>query len=172
MDLTGFYERARIIGVDITDHLPDMVNLVIAMDAKQIIEIGVGNGNSSSAWLMGLAQTGGHLWSVDICPTDLAIQLNEFVPDWTYWYGDSLTEHFQAPYDADILFIDSEHSYDQTIAELDLYTPHVRSGGVIWLHDTDTDHAEVRPALDDWCASRGLSWSNRSGCYGMGMVQL
>jgi cephalosporin hydroxylase len=172
MNLDEFYSRALVIGQDIHTHLPNMRSHAALTDAQQIIEIGVANANSSSAWLMGLRDTGGRLWSVDICPTELSHQLEDVVPDWTFVEGDSLTNHTAAPYDVDILFIDSEHSYAQTMAELELYAPHVRPGGTIWLHDTNNGEARVREALNDWCPAHNVSWVDNPECYGMGVVQL
>jgi cephalosporin hydroxylase len=40
----------------------------------------------------------------------------------------------------DVLFIDGDHSYDGAKADFDLYSPLVRSGGLIAFHDIVPDH--------------------------------
>ena len=172
MDLEAFYKSARERTQDIREHLPTFTSLVEEMNAQLVIELGTGSGIATSAWLRGLHKTGGKLWSVDILHDTHAEQLLGISPNWTYEVGHSLELAHRAPYNADILFIDSGHTYDLTISELDIYTPHVRPGGVILLHDTETAHAEVTPALNDWCDRTDREWTNDRACYGLGRVQL
>jgi cephalosporin hydroxylase len=40
----------------------------------------------------------------------------------------------------DVLFIDGDHSYDGAKADFDLYSPLVRSGGLVAFHDIVPDH--------------------------------
>ena len=168
MTLGEFYRRAYANTPDIAGHLPGFVAEVLTRDAQQVIEVGVGNGNSSAAWLFGLAGTGGHLWSVDIEPTAAAFELQGICPDWTYVIGDSLACADLAPQGADILFIDSLHTYDQTLAELEVYVPHVKPGGVVLLHDTVT-HPPVAAALVAFC---GDGWTNITHTSGLGRIDL
>jgi cephalosporin hydroxylase len=76
------------------------------------------------------------------------------------------------------LFIDTSHHYEQTLAELNLYGP---KATMILLHDTELEDPYMRPptdplfpvrtAIDDWCAKTGRQWTNRTGCYGLGVIE-
>lgn len=51
----------------------------------------------------------------------------------------------------DLLFIDTLHTLDHTLKELEVWGPRVRSGGAILLHDTgneDPSQNGVRPAIE------------------------
>lgn len=166
MTLDEFYERAWKTAADIGGHMGEFRDL--AARSRRIIEIGVGDGNSTSAWLIGARDSGAEVWSVDLVPTDRARQLETICPEWTYVVGDSVEMEPQAPYDADVLFIDSDHSYTTTKAELVAYAKHVRPGGIILLHDTDGTHPGVNQALDELYEG----WENNPFCSGLGKVQL
>lgn len=167
MTLDEFYERAHSIGADIAGHLATLREE--ASTARLVIEVGVGHGNSSSAFLMGVRESGGRLWSVDIEPTSITEELQQICPEWEYHVGDSLALEPEAPFDVDVLFIDSDHSYESTKAELIAYRKHVRPGGVILLHDTGEHQPGVKQAIVELF---GDGWSNNPECYGLGRVQL
>ena len=158
--LQAFYEYSVAATPDIADHLPQFVTW--ATNAS-VIEIGVGSGNSSSAWLYG----GATLWSVDHIPMPRAMELAALVPTWRYNIGDSLYWEPFAPYNVDIVFIDSEHTYDQTLAELHAYAPHIAPGGKILLHDTIT-HPPVLAAIITF----GADYTNDPTGSGLGIIQL
>ena len=83
------------------------------------------------------------------------------------------------------LLIDSSHEYDQTIAELEAYWPRVRPGGLVLLHDTMWDTTDdpqrwcteldyvggpVARAIEAFTGAHGLTWHNRPGSYGLGVI--
>lgn len=121
---------------DIYEHLPVMHDLALQLGAQRIIELGVRAGLSTVAWLHALERTEGHLWSVDINPAPLGLgQLSE---QWTFVQGDDCSPVVldQLPGEADIVFIDTDHTYALTYAEVQTYLPRVVPGGVMVLHDT------------------------------------
>lgn len=74
-----------------------------------------------------------------------------------------------------VLFLDSAHSYDHTIRELDLWWPALAPGGFLFLHDASPfaasfDYAGkggVAKALADWSARNGVSYCSFNGsCAG------
>ena len=160
MNLQAFYEHSVGSTPDIADHLPQFVTW--ATNAT-VIEIGVGSANSSSAWLYG----GATLWSVDHIPTPRAMLLAEMIPTWRYNIGDSLYWEPLALRNVDIVFIDSGHTYDLTLAELAAYAPHVAPGGKILLHDTIT-HPPVLAAIQAFAAD----YTNDPTGSGLGIIQL
>lgn len=172
---------------DIQEHLPTLVEMVEALDAKRVIELGVRWGTSTIAWLYGLQKTAGHLWSVDV---DHPSIWNDLVghPGWTFIRGDD-TEAWvlqELPEEVDIVFVDTSHRYEHTKREIELYAPRVRPGGALVFHDTavkEFEHHEpgtepeypVREAVYDWLAERapaGCSWHEYTNCYGLTVVSL
>lgn len=51
-----------------------------------------------------------------------------------------------APGSVDYVFIDGDHSYDQTLADLKMYYPLIRSGGILFGHDINL--SSVRDAIE------------------------
>lgn len=185
---------------DIYEHLPVFVDAVEELDALKIIELGVRYGVSTIAWLYALQRKDhGHLWSVD-CSFPVPANPNStvgldnvnlldpqgplgVVDFWSFLLGyDTWPEILDMlpKEDVDIVFIDTNHVYEETLVELDLYYPRVRSGGRIFLHDTaieTTGNATtpqppypVRTAMEEFCAARDLLFDNHENCFGLGVI--
>jgi predicted O-methyltransferase YrrM len=188
--LADRYERMCRGDADVVDHLPTFVQTVRELNATKIIELGVRAGVSTIAWLYALDGTG-HLWSVDgalPCAHHNGEQLLDdemFGLDyWTFVQGwdDDPAVLTALPDQVDIVFIDTNHTYDLTTAELTEYLPRVRSGGRILLHDTALESTAnattpqppypVRTAIADFCAEHGLVWSSVDYCNGLGVIQV
>jgi cephalosporin hydroxylase len=175
--IAGLYEKARNTPSDIWEHLPKFVDLCLDLNAKTVIELGTRGGVSTIAWLYGLEQTDGHLYSVDIDPAP------ELEHDrWTFVLGNDLDPVIvkQLP-DAEIVFIDTSHDYQQTVAELNVYRWKVKPGGRIVLHDTELAHPygvaatpryPVKTAVEEFCFENGLHWTNFPECYGLGIITM
>lgn len=162
---------------DIWEHLPTLHTLA---HGKEVIELGVRSGNSTCAFLAAIEEDGGHLWSVD--------SEQPRVPEewaglgfWTLIVGNDLHVADQLPDACDVLFVDTSHAFDHTLAELVLYGPRVRTGGVIVLHDTTLEQPEnvgphppfpVREAIDRYCEVHGYAWTNNTACNGLGIVEV
>lgn len=134
-----------------------------------VFEIGVRTGISTAALLMGVHEHGGHVWSVDI--TDCSGLFDD--PDWTFLRANSVTDEeriFEAlPAELDVLFIDSDHSYETTWKELRIYGPRVKKdGGVILMHDTN--FLGVQAALADYAATINKEPLYYPGSNGMGQL--
>jgi predicted O-methyltransferase YrrM/GT2 family glycosyltransferase len=166
---------------DIREHLPTFVSLCEELEAKKVIELGVRSGVSTIAWLYGVSKTDGHLWSVDINPQPPNINHDR----WTFVQGDDLSnEVLEAlPSDADVVFIDTDHRYELTKAEIAEYSLRVRAGGVMVFHDVNVkqfDHHElgteplypVRKAVQEWVDAEGLECTMVDNCYGLAVVRL
>lgn len=119
-----------------------------------ILEIGVRGGVSTAAFLCGLEDHGGHLWSVDINPE--CGKLFEH-PQWTFIAGDSrdieispiILEYFQRG-GLDTLFVDGDHSYEGCFADLKNYGPLVRAAGKIFIHDVTPRLPNPGEETPDW----------------------
>jgi predicted O-methyltransferase YrrM len=166
---------------DIVDHLPFLFETVCRYPGATVLELGTRSGESTAAFLAACEAVDGHLWSVDVNKPR--------VPDW--WFGsDRWSVHVGddmhddvldfIPPVVDVLFIDTSHFYDHTLAELDRFVPHVRPGGVVLMHDTELEDPEgvkvppfpVAKALDDFCSATDFEWVNRPGCFGLGVMEV
>jgi len=177
MILSDEYRRLVSTPSDINEHLPTLVGLVKSLDAKHVIELGTRTGVSTVAFLHGLESTGGVLTSVDV---DVRPDIGNH-GGWTFVQGDDLDPavvSILAP--ADIVFVDTSHLYEQTVAELNLYRWLVKRGGVIVCHDTMLQRPEcaparpafpVRTAIEEFVADTGFTWSNHTNNNGLGIIE-
>jgi len=142
-----------VLPSDIRGHLERMYRVVLETNAQQVVELGTRSGVSTLAFLAGVEQTGGRVWSCDVNPPDVPAEVVEH-PAWTFRQGDDRVLVGQAPCQVDVLFIDTSHEYPHTLDELELYAPLVRKGGAIVMHDTSELWTGCRDAVDDWLAAR------------------
>lgn len=150
-DLLRKYEDAES---DIQGHLARLHALVVEVGAQTVVELGVRTGRSTVALLAGVERTGGRVWSCDLNAPGIPAEVVDH-PQWTFVRGDDVTVVDQAPRPIDVLFIDTSHEYEHTLAELNAYAPLVRSGGVVVLHDTNPAlWPECAQAVWDWVAAR------------------
>lgn len=112
-----------------------------------ILEIGVREGVSTAAFLLGVETAGGHVFSVDVNPACKEIYDH---PQWTFIHAHSVIDANEIGETVegcvDILLIDGDHSYDTVMSDLNNFTPLVKPGGLILMHDIDPC-AEVTPKI-------------------------
>jgi len=124
---------------DINQHLVTLAMLVMELGLRQIVELGTRDGSSTLALLEAAQKVNGHVLSIDIEPCEEAkqkIMQSGLAPYWTFIQADDVAlESAQIPAIVDLLFIDTNHIYTQTIAELRKYGGHLRPGSWIALHD-------------------------------------
>lgn len=176
--LASEYRRLCETPSDIYLHLPRFVDLVLDRSAQHVVELGTRTGVSTIAWLYGLASTVGRLTSIDI---DERPPIGDF-DHWTFVQGDDLDPSIVGQLEpADIVFVDTSHHYDHTLAELHVYSHLVRRPGLIVCHDTELpipDGAPARPlypvrtAIEHFCDDEGFSWSNTPECWGLGVIEI
>lgn len=167
---------------DIQTHLPFLYQH--AADRSVILELGVRGGISTAALLAGVeSRPGAHLWSVDI-ETPRIPAWWRGSPLWTFTLGNDVSPEIAGaqPAKIDMLFIDTTHFYEHTLAELRLYQPRVNSGGIVCCHDTELEWVPGYPenyesfsvarALETFCRETGLQWENRPGSYGLGVIRV
>lgn len=174
------YDDRRTTWSDIQEHLP-LLRARANVPRVKVIELGVREGNSTSAFLTAALDNGGHVWSVDIAEPRVPAHWYE-LDCWTLTVADDLAVVDQAPTGVDVLFIDTSHHYEHTLAELRAYVSKVKPGGVVLCHDTDLEAMPDQPdgdppfavarALDAYCAETGLRWRNHPGSYGLGEVRI
>lgn len=180
--LLAEYQGRCNVWSDIVDHLPTLHGHVLRYTEPVVLELGVRSGNSTAAFLAAANLVDGHVWSVDI-------GLHQ-APGW-WWQtgrwspivGNDLdpTVLARLPQSVDVLFIDTSHAYDHTLAELRTYVPRVKPGGVVLCHDTELEAPElvgpqppfpVAKAIAEYCTETGLAWQNITGSYGLGVIEI
>jgi predicted O-methyltransferase YrrM len=165
--IVELYEEMQHTPGDIVDHLQRLHDLVIETDAQVVVELGVARGASTSALLAGIEETGGRVWSVDIEIPEAGLlpALVEGHPQWTYTVADDLSVVDECPRPVDVLFVDSAHDYQHTLAELTAYAPLVRSGGCVVMHDS-AHVPDILQAVRDYWGSLGIH-ELYEHCYGL-----
>lgn len=177
MTLRDAYCRVCATPSDIQNHLPRFVALTDEVKATHVIELGTRTGVSTIAWLYGL-QGRGRLTSIDI-DEQPAIGDHDH---WTFIQGDDLDPWVLNRLDpAEIVFIDTSHFYDHTLAELDAYLPLVKPGGRIVLHDTQLRRPHgspsrplfpVRTAVVEFCEKHGFEWVEYPDSWGLAVITI
>lgn len=167
---------------DIQGHLRTLHTTVLQYPQATVLELGTRWATSTAAFLAAAELVDGHVWSVDINHPTYPEWWHQ-TGLWTLTVGDDMDPviAFDQPAQVDVLFIDTSHAYDHTLAEVRLYVPKVKPGGVVLLHDTELEAPElvgvqppfpVAKALDAYCAEAGLSWVNHTGSYGLGVIDI
>jgi len=147
-------DRERLIGlygVNLTGypHYRNMMfALVIALQAKTVVETGLAKGESTRIFLNALKHTKGHLYTYDIVDSpDVReeLKITGFDAYWTFRLKDSVEggmEWKNGP--IDILYLDSDHREFHVLGELNAWTPHLKPNGIVLIHDTN--HPKPHPA--------------------------
>jgi predicted O-methyltransferase YrrM len=180
VSLSQEYQARAAQKHDITEQLPLLYSAACQPGAR-VIELGVRKGNSTAAFLAAADAWDGEVWSVDVMEPQVPFSWT-ILPFWHVCVADDLSPEALAfcPAVVDVLFIDTSHYYEQTLAELRAYVPRVRSGGVVLLHDTKGEATcfgpgwpEVAQALNSWSAETGISWRDVPGSAdspGLGVI--
>ena len=172
---------------DINEHLDLLYSLVAETNAQKIVELGTRGGNSTCALVIGAAETGGHVTSIDHGkgaeypregPTlDYLAEASAIITErlglgqyWTLVVKDDLEFAREYNDEIDVLLIDTSHSYEQTRKELEVWGDKVVDGGFIVMHDT-VSYPEQNKAiwefLDEHLSSDYVEHKN---CNGLAII--
>lgn len=183
--MDDIYGRLLREPTDVQAHLPRFVELARGLGARRVIELGVRQGVSTVAWIKALEETGGTVWAVDPGAPPFEHRRMKFVQGWST----SLDVLEILPAEADVVFIDTDHTFELTLEELRLYAPRVAPGGALVLHDTAVEqfphhyHEDyraqppypVRAAIEAWLGELGavgelpvIDWYHDS--YGLAVI--
>jgi predicted O-methyltransferase YrrM len=152
--LRNFFNSKKNTASDINEHLQFLHDLVLAVDAKQVVELGVRDGSSTSAFLYGVAKIGGQVWSCDLGEPIGEVNNFRSYPIWEFNQDNDLSFDITSRIPVcDVLFIDTGHLYDETLQEMETYSQYLRDGGVMVLHDSWepnylSEYAAIRVWLD------------------------
>ena len=160
---------------DINEHLRTIHGTVLDAKAQVAVELGVRGGESTVALLCALDETGGRLYSCDVRDwpaTRGKVKGYGLDTRWSFVVADDLVWGKGWDRPIDVLFVDSSHERGHTEAELRLFAPHVRPGGVILLHDTVSFREGVEGAVHAFMADNGgWTYENHENNNGLGILR-
>ncbi len=160
-DLAAFADE----WVDMAPHYPTLTRY--ARECQTIVEWGVRGGVSSWAFLDGLPSDG-VLFSVDILDCVVPPRVSED-PRWFFIVGDDLSPivRAQLPPLADLVFIDTSHTYEQTAGEL--VSALTFGARRIVLHDVN--QSPVRQAVDEFIVREGWRMTGYEEPWGLATLE-
>ena len=147
-------EACMLKHTDINEHLMTIYLLTERFSLTSILELGVRTGESTISLLSAAKEIGGTVTSIDIvdCPTAKSrVKSLGFSKWWSFIEANDLQVEWNQPIDH--LFIDTSHTYEQTLKELQKYEPLVNPGGFITLHDI-VSVPDILHAVNDYLATR------------------
>lgn len=122
---------------DSDQHTITLFAIALQIKAKQILELGVRDGDTTEPLLLAAFMNGGKLNSVDIEPTRWAAP-PELAPTWNFVQQDALTflsNCVGGHVKFDLIFVDDLHKYEHVKKELELIDKIADEKTVILLHD-------------------------------------
>jgi predicted O-methyltransferase YrrM len=147
------------------------LNFIFNMSKGNMLELGVRSGVSTSALLHAAETHNGHLWSID--KDGGCASIFKDCPYWTFIHGDS-TDREKAvesglPGELDVIFIDTEHRYNQVIMELLTWSNFLKQDGIIMVHDVES-YPATHKACEDFAVENKWQYKIRSGSNGLGLL--
>ena len=161
------YQRACVAETDINKHLPVLRNF--AKQCAHVTEMGVRTGQSTRALLVEPVTLRSYDLMLDDNVSKLFTTAQQAGKDVKYIEGNTLQIEIE---ETDLLFIDTEHTYTQLAAELELHHHKVRK--YIAFHDTDKPYAgELLPAIIEFMI-RHPGWEfcyHSKECHGFTVIK-
>jgi cephalosporin hydroxylase len=159
------YQELLATPMDMQQHMPRLRDYA----QGTVVELGCRYGSSTTAFLAGLQERGGHLYSIDISDHDVRHTRKQLGnhPQWTFMQGDSHDPDVaEQVFAIDVLLIDSLHTYEQVKGELALWAPKVRPGGRILLHDWEV-YPEIVRVVKEYATAHNLYVEWHPGSCGL-----
>jgi hypothetical protein len=189
--MQDYVNRLQGPDTDIRFHLPYLFKTALRYPDMQVLELGVRDCNSTTAFLAAAEAVGGVVFSVDLvlpeAPDDILARWAAS-KKWEFLKAHSLSVTSKSPFD--LIFLDTSHDLYETMAELRKFWQMLKPGGRLLCHDTEwvglddpsakymvgKDHGwgPVAWALDWFCREHGeenLSWINHPGSFGLGELR-
>lgn len=122
---------------DSDQHLMTLFAICLQIKAKNILELGVRDGDTTEPMLLAAHMNGGKLTSVDIEPTRW-VPPQEFTTSWNFVQQDALTfldNCIEQNKKFDVIFVDDLHKYEHVKKELERIDKISDVNTIILLHD-------------------------------------
>lgn len=139
--LRDVQRRART-PTDVSDHLERLFVEALRADPDTIVELGVRSGESTFVFERAARLADAALVSVDVDETSYETDYDRwefvrsddvaFAEEFPEWCADAGVDPA-----VDVLFVDTSHRYEHTVAEIDAWFPHLAPDGVALFHDTN-----------------------------------
>lgn len=192
-------ERANMIGECNIPVLETILGFVYGHNLKQFVQLGHYAGYSTLFFGWAMQYINGKLTTIDInkraSDFTLDFVIRAGLTPWVNIVTADSTDKDNVNFDTfkifppDAIFIDSSHTFDGTVKELELWFPLLKPGGIIFLHDVSTfaqqfdqtGRGGVHDAVIDWletCICDGIMLNRieykplvlQDGC-GLGIIQ-
>jgi predicted O-methyltransferase YrrM len=145
---------------DSDKHLMTLFGIALGSGAKNIIELGVRNGDTTLPLALAAKYNEGHLYSVDINSTEYRLP-EELSKNQTFIQKDAIKflEDWDNEKPIDLIYVDDWHSYEHVKKELEILDCKVSPSTIILLHDLM--YGNTCPFYHvDLTNSAGGQWSN------------
>lgn len=161
-------------GKDTAAHYLVLYSLARFLPAKVAVEIGTDDGSTTVPLLLGCVAAGGVLHSVDPAQCDPAHATVFATAQSSKWRFHRMTSEAFAPEcpdGVDLVFIDGDHSYEGVALDWRLYSPKVRVGGLVVLHDAcnTADFPGIAQLIEEEIRPR-TDWGVAQLNYGYGLT--
>jgi predicted O-methyltransferase YrrM len=135
--MVGIVNKTLVGEHDSDQHTLTLFAIALQIKAKEILELGVRDGDTTEPLLLAAHMNGGKLNSVDIEPTNWKASA-ELAPHWNFNQQDAITFLSNCVANNtkfDLIFVDDLHKYEHVKKELELIDKIVDEKTVILLHD-------------------------------------
>ncbi len=127
------FQKGELLGSDIEDHLETIYFETVRLKPKVILELGVRKGESTNTIAKAAKENQAKFYSIDI--NDCSRVCN--YENWHFILGDSATQSKQILEKIDLLFVDTNHEYEQTKKEIATWFPLLSDRATMIFHDTN-----------------------------------
>ena len=157
---------------NISKHLLTLYSLVIGLNAKTIVELGLGN--TTGVLRAAAAKTGAVLYSCDFDRRRFQNLLAEQDDNWKLHLEPSLTFLKRAPEPIDFFLHDGAHDYLTVKNDLEIALPKMRQFALICVHDTQQVdlHTGMLAAIADATAGFDVSITNLPFNSGLAILRV
>ena len=178
--MEGLFDALKVVrnmmrpASDRRDHPNINEFLAILEEAAKgnILELGSRDGVSTDAFLKGVEKRGGMVYSVDCDEAWKDAWTGH--PQWKFVHAFSNEQEkilaAGVPKELDVVFLDTEHSYELTKKELNLWVPKLKPDGILMIHDT-RQFPELRRAVEEYAKEHGLITEFKEESTGLGILR-
>lgn len=163
-------------GWGLRGHLSLLYALPVMLDAKVILELGTGEGNSTLSFVSAVQVTKGIVYSVDIdkerqdkvkeifreemARNEIMFIHADSIEYVNQWNGKQI----------DFLLCDTDHAYKRVYGELTTWGKYMRKRGIMTVHDTDHEVSPTYKAARDYAEQTNKGFINLPHSEGLALI--